>query len=52
MIAGLPWESWLLLLGSVFIPLAIVMVFYRVHLNERRTRIDQGPTGADERSTR
>ena len=51
MIAGLPWESWLLLLGSVFIPLAIVIAFFRVHRSEGRTRIDGGLTGGDEGST-
>ena len=52
MIAGLPWESWLLLLGSVLIPLAIVIAFFRVHRNERKTRLDRDLTGADEGSTR
>ena len=47
MIAGLPWESWLLLLGSVAIPLAIVIAFFRVHRNERKTRLDGGPTRLD-----
>ena len=52
MIAGLPWESWLLLLGSVAIPLAIVIAFFRVHRNERKTRLDGGPTGGGEDLTR
>ncbi len=50
MIAGLPWESWLLLLGSVAIPLAIVIAFFRVHRNERKTRLDGGLTGGGEGS--
>ncbi|MCH7935315.1 MAG: hypothetical protein IIC36_15090 [Gemmatimonadetes bacterium] len=45
MIAGLPWESWLLLIGSVAIPLAIVIAFFRVHRKERKTRSDGGLTG-------
>ncbi len=48
MIAGLPWESWLLLLGSVLIPLAIVIAFFRVHRNERKARLDGGVTGGGE----
>ena len=47
MIAGLPWESWLLLLGSIAIPLAIVIAFFRVQRNERKTRLDGGLTGGD-----
>ncbi len=47
MIAGLPWESWLLLLGSVVIPLAIVLAFFRAHRNERKTRLVRGLTGGD-----
>ena len=38
MVAGLPWQSWLLLLGSVGVPLAIVIAFLRVHRNERKMR--------------
>ena len=45
MIAGLPWESWLLLLGSVGVPLIIVITFVRVHRNERKSRLDGGLTG-------
>ncbi len=59
MIYGLPWESWLLLFGSVLIPLAIVIRFFRVHRNERKTRHDgaqtageEGPTGGGEASSR
>ncbi len=52
MIAGLPWESWLLLVGSVALPLAIVIAFFRVHRNERKTRLDGGPTGSGEGLTR
>ncbi len=52
MIAGLPWESWLLLLGSVVIPLIIVITFVRVHRNERKSRLDGGPTGGGEGLTR
>ena len=48
MIAGLPWESWLLLLGSVLVPLAIVIAFFRVHRNERKARLDGGVTGDGE----
>ena len=44
MIAGLPWQSWLLLLGSVGVPLAILIAFLRVHRTERKTRRDGGPT--------
>ena len=46
MIAGLPWESWLLLLVSVLIPLAIVVTFFRVHRKERKARLDGRPTGS------
>ncbi len=49
MIAGLPWQSWVLLLGSVGIPLAIVIAFLRVHRTERKTRRDGGPTDGGER---
>ena len=49
MIAGLPWQSWVLLLGSVGIPLAIVITFLRVHRTERKTRRDGGPTDGGER---
>ncbi len=48
MIAGLPWESWLLLVGSVAIPLAIVIAFFRVHRKERKARLDGGLTGGGE----
>ncbi len=48
MIAGLPWESWLLLLASVGIPLAIVLTFVRVHRNEKKARLDTIPTGGGE----
>ncbi len=44
-IAGLPWESWLLLLGSVVVPLAIVIRFFRVQRRKRKTRSDGGLTG-------
>ena len=43
-IAGLPWQSWLLLLGSVGVPLAILIAFLRVHRTERKTRLDRDPT--------
>ncbi len=52
MIAGLPWESWLLLVGSVALPLVIVIAFFRVHRNERKTRLDGDPTGSGEGLTR
>ena len=48
-IAGLPWQSWLLLLGSVGIPLAIVIAFLRVHRTERKTRRDRGLTDSGDR---
>ena len=48
MIAGLPWESWLLLLGSVLVPLAIVIRFFRVQRRERKTRYPGGRTGSGE----
>jgi hypothetical protein len=51
LIAGFPWESWLLLVGSVAIPLAIVIAFSRVHRNERKTRLEGGPTGGGEGPT-
>jgi hypothetical protein len=51
LIAGLPWESWLLLLGSVGIPLAIVITYVRVHRNEREARLGGDLTGGEERPT-
>jgi hypothetical protein len=48
-IAGLPWQSWLLLLGSVGVPLAILIAFLRVHRTERKTRRDGGPTDGGDR---
>lgn len=38
MIAGLPWESWLLLLLSVGLGLGIEILFFRAHRSERRER--------------
>jgi hypothetical protein len=47
-IAGLPWESWLLLLGSVGIPLAIVIAFVRVHRGGGKARLDRGGLDIDD----
>lgn len=38
MIAGLPWESWLLLIGAPGLGLAIEIAFFRAHRRERRER--------------
>ncbi|NIP57893.1 MAG: hypothetical protein GWM92_06565 [Gemmatimonadetes bacterium] len=42
MIAGLPWESWLLLVVSVGLGLGIELAFYRARSAERRTRESGG----------
>ncbi len=47
-IAGLPWESWLLLLGSVGIPLAAVTASARAHRRSRPTQEVRDPRGAGE----
>ena len=36
MIAGLPWASWVLLLVSVLVPLAVVVRFHRAHRSRPR----------------
>ncbi len=48
MIAGLPWESWLLLLVAVGLGLGIEIAFFRAHRKERRGR---GTAPDDQRET-
>lgn len=43
MIAGLPWQAWLLLLISVGLGLAIEITFFRAHRKERRERGGTAP---------
>jgi hypothetical protein len=41
MIAGMPFETWLLLILSVAIPLAIELKFYFTHRNEKQKKVDR-----------
>lgn len=38
MIAGLPWQSWLLLAVAVLLGLGIELAYFRVHRKERKNR--------------
>jgi len=41
MIAGMPFETWLLLILSVAVPLAIELKFFFTHRNEKQEKVDR-----------
>jgi hypothetical protein len=47
LIAGLPWQSWLLLAVAVLLGLGIELAFFRVHRKERKNR-RAGPDQGEE----